>query len=255
MREAVARAEPGKREAMKVAIMQPYFLPYMGYFQLMAAVDRFILLDDANYINGGWVNRNRIPSRNGPRWLTLPLAKASQNRRIRDIEILPDNGWKRKMERTVASTYAHAPGRAEVFPLFIDWLAGASGNLSDFLCRSLRDAACFMGLSPDLVPASSVYPRNGLMGADRILDICLREGATTYVNPPGGRELYDEAVFSKAGIELKFLQFEPESLHLRYSGSEGAVLSILDLMMLNSADALKHAAAAYRLVPAGGRSA
>lgn len=240
---------------MKVAIMQPYFLPHIGYFQLMSAVDRFIILDDVSYINGGWINRNRIPSQRGPKWLTLPLAKASQNRQIREIEILPDDGWKGKMEKTVASTYAHAPGIAEVLPLFLNWLAAASGNLSKFLYGSLRDTACFIGLSPEFVPTSSVYPKTGLKGADRILDICLREGATTYVNPPGGRELYDEAVFSKAGIDLKFLQSQPEFLNLKYSGSEGAVLSILDLMMLNSAEALRNAATAYRLVSAEKRSA
>ena len=95
---------------MRLAIMQPYFLPYIGYFQLMAAVDRFVILDDVNYIKGGWINRNRLPARNGTMWLTLPLVGASPNRIIREIEILPDNGWKRAMERTVALTYAEATG-------------------------------------------------------------------------------------------------------------------------------------------------
>jgi len=235
---------------LKIAIMQPYFLPYLGYFQLLAAVDRFIVLDDVNYINRGWINRNRIPSSIGTQWLTIPLLKASQNRLIREIDILPDNGWKMRMSRIVTTAYAQAPETADVLPLFLRWLTEASGNLSTFLYRSLTDVVRFVGLKTELVPTSAVYPKSGLKGTDRILDICLREGATTYVNLPGGRDLYDGTEFSKAGVELQFLQPQLELPNVKYGGSEGPVLSILDLMMLNSRDTLRDAVAAFRMTPA-----
>ncbi len=238
-----------KMRRLKIAVMQPYFLPYLGYFQLLAAVDRFVVLDDVNYINRGWINRNRISSPHGTQWLTIPLSKASQNRLIREIEILPDNGWKMNMSRSVTATYSRAPEAAAVLPLFLGWLTGASGNLSTFLYRSLTDVVRFVGLTTELIPTSAVYPRSGLKGSDRILDICRREGATTYVNLPGGRDLYDSDVFSRAGIQLQFLQPQLDFPSLRYSGSEGPILSILDLMMLNSSKTLREAVTAFRMTP------
>lgn len=234
---------------MRLAIMQPYFLPYIGYFQLMAAVDRFVVLDDVNYINRGWINRNRLPTSNGTRWLTLPLVAASQNRLIRDLDILPDDGWKRIMECTVAATYAKAPEAAAVLPLFLRWLAAASGNLSAFLSWCLAEAAGYLGVAPDIVYTSSIYPRSGLKGSDRILDICLRERANVYVNAPGGRELYQPSMFAEAGIDLLFLEPKINAQDLlRYSGTEGPVLSILDLMMQNSTDLLHESVNAFQLV-------
>jgi hypothetical protein len=234
---------------MKVAIMQPYFLPYLGYFQLMAAVDRFVILDDVNYINRGWINRNRLPAGDGTAWMTLPLVGASQNRLIRDIEIVVDDGWKAKFERSVAAAYAQAPELAAILPLFQKWLGLASGNLSAFLVHCISDVAHHLGIPVQIVPTSSVHPKMDLKGQERILNICLREGANVYVNPPGGRELYDAAAFTRAGVELCFLQPHLSTLPLRHSGTEGPVLSILDLMMLNPKDALQQALPRFSITP------
>ncbi|MFN9114197.1 MAG: WbqC family protein, partial [Bacteroidota bacterium] len=126
--------------------MQPYFLPYIGYFQLMAAADRFVFLDDVNYINRGWINRNRLRTPQGPAWFTLPLVGASQNRLICDLEIKPDDGWKRSLERTLSINYSKAPCYAEVFPQFVSTLAAASGNLAQFLTQNLQQLAAWLGL-------------------------------------------------------------------------------------------------------------
>lgn len=221
--------------------MQPYFLPYIGYFQLMAAADRFVFLDDVNYINRGWINRNRLPTPQGPAWFTLPLVGASQNRLICDIDIKDDDGWKRSLERTISVTYSKAPCFAEVFPLFQEFLSAASGNLAQFLSRTLQETAVWLGLTTRFVPSSSIYPKEELKGQHRILDICLREGVDTYVNPPGGRELYDDSVFSAAGVQLQFLRPELQNLQLASSCADGPVLSILDLMMYNSQQLLRQA--------------
>src|SRR5712671_2604438 len=122
---------------MRLAVMQPYFLPYIGYFQLMSAVDKVVLLDDVNFINGGWINRNRIVVNGERYWLTLPLSKASQNSLINEIKIVDDPVWKRKTMRTVELNYRGAPYAPQVLPLFSEMLAEARGSLSAFLYRQL----------------------------------------------------------------------------------------------------------------------
>lgn len=232
---------------MRLAIMQPYFLPYIGYFQLMSAVDKFVLLDDVNFITRGWINRNRIAVNGEPHWLTLPLAKASQNRLINEIEIVDDPSWKRKTLRTVELSYRRAPHSNEVLSLFSDILNEAQGSLSLFLFRHLQRMADYIGIKVQIEATSAVYPKDGQAGQDRIIDICVREGATSYANLPGGRELYDPASFAAAGIELLFLDPNLEAVNLRHSGHEGPLLSILDLVMLNSAATVRDAVYMHRL--------
>lgn len=222
----------------KVAIMQPYFFPYLGYWQLLAAVDTFVILDDVNYINRGWINRNRIAINGEPSWLTVPLQGASQNKYICDIAIAPDDGWKKRLQRSLATTYAKAPHCADTLALFDDWLAHADGNLSTALHHSIMQVAEKLALNTTIIPSSRIYPKGELKGAERILDICKREGAAVYINPPGGTELYDPALFRAAGIELQFLQPDLHQEQLRSGASDGSVLSILDSMMHNSAEEL-----------------
>ena len=226
---------------MRLAIMQPYFVPYIGYFQLMSAVDKIVLLDDVNFINGGWINRNRIAVNGQPHWLTLPLAKASQNRLINEIEIVGDPLWKRKAMRTIGLSYRSAPFVEEVLPFLSNLLEEAGGSLSAFLCWHLGQVAEFLGIETKIEPTSAIYPKEGLSGQDRIIDICTREGAASYVNLSGGRDLYDARLFASAGIDLLFLQPNLQMLALRHSGDEGPSLSIIDLLMFNSPAAIRAA--------------
>ena len=219
---------------MHLAIMQPYFLPYLGYFQLMSAADKLVLLDDVNFINRGWINRNRIAVNGEPYWLTLPLAKASQNRLINEIEIVDDPMWKRKAMRTVELSYRSASFADEILPLFSDMLKEARGSLSVFLFHRLRQVADYLGINVRIEPTSTIYPKEGRTGQDRILDICRREGATTYINLPGGRDLYNPQAFAAAGIKLLFIEPNLDVLVLQHGGQEGPSLSILDLLMHNS---------------------
>jgi hypothetical protein len=235
---------------MRLAVMQPYLLPYIGYFQLLAAVDKLILLDDVTFITSGWINRNRIFVKGQPLWLTLPLSRASQNRLINEIEILDDRGWKRKTMRTVELAYNDAPFADSVLPFFQKLLSEARGPLSGFLFRQLRQVADYIGIRAMIEPTSAIYPKQGRTGQDRILDICAREGATSYLNLPGGRSLYDTELFAAAGIELRFLDLNLETLALRYSGTQGPILSILDLLMLNPATAIYEATKAANFEPA-----
>jgi WbqC-like protein family len=226
---------------MRLAIIQPYFVPYIGYFQLMSAVDKIVLLDDVNFIKSGWINRNRIAVNGHAHWLTLPLAKASQNRLINEIDIVDDDLWRRKAMRTIRLSYRSAPFVEQVLPLVSRLLQEATGSLSAFLSWQLEQVAEFIGIETRIQPASAVYPKSGRGGQDRILDICNQEGATSYVNLPGGRDLYDASVFASGGIDLLFLQPNLRMLPLRHSGDEGPCLSIIDLLMFNSPSAIRAA--------------
>lgn len=229
-----ASAQSAPAAGVRLAIMQPYLFPYLGYWQLLAAVDKFVILDDVCYINRGWINRNRIAIAGRPAWLTVPLLGASQNRLICDIDIVPDDGWKARMLRTVSMAYARAPEVETGLALLGGWLPRAAGRLSGAIHDSLQAVAGMLGIDTEIVPSSRVYPKNGLAGQARILDICQRVGATCYVNLPGGQALYEPAAFAQAGIDLAFLQPELHVGRLRSGAGDGAVLSILDAMMHNS---------------------
>lgn len=239
---------------MRIAIMQPYFLPYLGYWQLIAAVDCFVVLDDVNFIKGGWVNRNRVVVGGKPSWLTLPLVGASPNRLICEIDIKPDDGWRAKLQRMVAMNYAKAPHLSEGLPWFESCLERASGNLSEYLVDSVVSLCTRLGVTTEIIPSSRPFDAGGLRGSERIVDMCCRLGATYYVNPPGGKDLYSIDNFAKHGIRLEFLEPQLANACLAAGVDGGSSLSILHLMMHNSTAALAEAIGSYRTVaPAGDR--
>jgi len=217
---------------MKVAVMQPYFFPYLGYIQLMKAVDRFVFLDDVNYINRGWINRNRINRDGAPAWVTMPLVKASQNRRINEIDIQPRESWLPKMRNALGHAYGESSYKEQGLAVFDECMAPPDINLAGFLKASLQSLSQTLSIETEFLSASD-FPPGELRGQERILDLCKTLGATTYINPPGGRELYDEAAFNSRDIELQFLQPDLTPEGIRCSTPEGAVLSILDLIFLN----------------------
>ncbi|WP_018125534.1 WbqC family protein [Desulfovibrio oxyclinae] len=219
---------------MRLAVMQPYFLPYLGYFQLLASVDRFVVLDDVNYIKRGWVNRNRILVDGRPNTFSLPVKKASQNKMINELELGQDyEDWARRFLKTIKHAYKKAPMYNNVMPLIEDMLACKISGLSTFLVHSLKRVCSYLGISTEIVETSSVYPRKGLSGSDRVLDICIQNCAETYVNLPGGRDLYDCATFRRKGISLEFLQPKLRS-YPQGTGDFVSGLSVLDAMMCTS---------------------
>lgn len=221
-----------------IAIMQPYFLPYIGYFQLMAAVDKFVVFDDVNFINRGWVNRNRLLLNGAPHTFTVPLRGASQNRLICDIELADERSWRDKLMRTLRQAYGHAPCYTQVSILIERLVNFPSIRLDEFLLNSLREVADYLTLEVAIVSTSRIYQNMHLKGQDRILDICLQERADIYVNPVGGVDLYDRAGFLKQGIQLKFLR--PGTVSYNQGKSEYVPsLSILDVLMFNQPDAVR----------------
>ncbi len=226
-----------------LAIMQPYLFPYIGYWQLLQATDRFVVYDDVNYINRGWINRNRILINGEPSLITLPLLGASQNRKIRDIEIAPATQWRARLLRSVEMAYRKAPHFDEVFAVIEQILAQDERNLAAFLTHQLRTLSRFMGLETQIVPSSVVYQNSELAAQARILDICRQEQATTYINAQGGRSLYAPQAFAEAGIDLHFIAMRALPYKQRYEGFAPG-LSVIDaLMELGPADIRPHLAA------------
>lgn len=233
---------------MRIAIMQPYFIPYIGYFQLIAAVDKFIILDDVNYINRGWINRNRISINNQPHWLTIPLVKASQNKLIKEIDIQSDLTWKKTMLLTVKTNYSKAPFFVKTYQLFEQILFFPNHNISLFLYNSLTLITEYLNIKTTIIPTSAIYPKGNLKGQNRILDICLRENATHYYNPPGGKEIYNSELFAQSGVKLSFIEPDFSKINLVHSNYDSPpTLSILDLMMFNDSFKIRQTLESYRL--------
>ncbi|MFD2643149.1 WbqC family protein [Pseudomonas japonica] len=213
-----------------VAIMQPYLFPYIGYWQLLKATDCFVVYDDVNYINRGWINRNRILVNGEPGLITLPLLQASQNRKIDQIDIAPAAQWQGRLLRTLELTYRKAPCFTEVFPVLERILSHDERNLARFLSHQLQTLARFMDLPTRIVPSSRVYANAHLTAQERILDICRQAQASRYVNAQGGRELYEPAAFTAAGIDLRFIAMRALPYPQRGKGFT-PYLSIVDALM------------------------
>ncbi len=218
---------------MKLAIMQPYFFPYIGYFQLMAAVDKFVVYDDVNYINKGWINRNNILSASQPLLITLPLMEASQNKKIYEIQVSADRKANEKLLRSISMNYQRAPYFNEVYSLVEQVFTSTEKNIAEFNLNQFTLISSYLGLTTQLIPTSRVYNNAHLKGEDRILDICKKEGASVYINPIGGLELYHRDRFAEEGIDLFFIQSN-KSVYRQFNQDFVPWLSIIDVLMFNS---------------------
>jgi hypothetical protein len=217
---------------IKLAVMQPYFLPYIGYFQLMAAADKFILFDDVNFINRGWINRNRILVGGKDYLFTVPLKGVSQNHRINEIYLANDIAWRSKLLRTIEQTYKSSRHFDEVFPVISSVINCPEIKLANFIANSLIEIKSFIGIECEIVLTSAIYGNAELKGEERIIDICRQERATEYINLPGGEHLYDREKFRAVGVDLHFIK---PNLSEYKQKSELFVpwLSIIDVLMCN----------------------
>lgn len=215
--------------------MQPYLFPYLGYYQLMNSVDEFVILDDVNFINKGWINRNRILLNGKDHLFTMPLREASQNKLIRDIELLADKTWNEKFLKTVHGSYRKAPHFAEVYALLEKVFRKEAVRLTEILAYSIHLVNEYLKIKTKIVESSADFKVSHLKGEDRILAICQLAGATHYHNLIGGVELYSKEKFSQQHIELHFIksalvpypQFQHEFVPW---------LSMIDVMMFNHPD-------------------
>lgn len=229
---------------MKLGIMQPYFLPYIGYWQLMNAVDEYVVYDDVNYIKGGWINRNYLLLHGKPHLFTLPLLSASSFARICEISMAPIPD---KLFKTIEQAYGKAPYYGPTCDLLKKIFRFPSNNLSQFLFNSIQTVASFLGMKTKFHLASSMDISHEVHAQERVLLICSMLHASEYYNAIGGQELYSREVFCQADIRLRFLQPNP----IEYPQSSGPFipnLSILDVLMFNPVENVKHMLLKYVLV-------
>jgi hypothetical protein len=197
-----------------IAVMQPYFIPYAGYFRLFAASDLFVIYDCVQFPRRGWVHRNRLIDRSGAlRWLTLPLEKLPRDVLIRDLRFASDAPA--LLARRLQSF--RLPAAKEGVQQIIETLGAPEGSPLDYIERLLHEVVRYLGLRWNVIRSSALNLSGALRGQDRVLEIIRMLGARRYVNAPGGRGLYDSAAFAKAGIELHFL---PE-----YRGPTASIVS------------------------------
>ncbi|MBV7419530.1 WbqC family protein [Comamonas sp. CMM03] len=216
---------------MTLGIMQPYFLPYIGYFQLIAAVDEFIVYDNIKYTKKGWINRNRLLSNGEAATFSLPLRKDSDALDIVHRE-LSESFDRKKLLNQFIGAYGKAPYFQETIALIQDILLYDSSNLFYFLKNSITAVCKHIGIPTRIQDSSALPIDHDLKSQDRVLAMCQATHATTYINPIGGVELYSRDAFEARGIQLKFIQSE---LHPYPQNHHDFVpwLSIVDVLMFN----------------------
>ena len=233
---------------MKLAITQPYLFPYIGYWQLIAAADRFVLLDDVNCIKKGFINKNRILYNNSAHPFTISLDHPSQNNLIMDSKLSADPESRMKFLRLVRDAYRHAPYFDAVYPMVERVMTNAETDLTEFIFFSIRETASYLKVQTDFTKSSLVEKDPALRGQNRIIAICKKLGADTYINPTGGRALYDQESFAANGMQLYFIDMKQDMVRYRQFAEPFVEnLSIIDVMMFNSVDEIGEMLKLYEL--------
>ena len=231
---------------MKLGIMQPYFFPYIGYWQLMNAVDKYIIYDDVNFIKRGWINRNQILCEGKKKWINLPIQKMSQNKLIKDTYIVENREDIKKLLRTIEYAYKKAPNFEQVYELMQEILSYENNNLAHFLFHHHKCICSYLGIHTELILSSDIEKNLSKKGEEKILDICEREGATTYINAIGGKELYKKEHFNQKNIQLEFLNTN-DIQYKQYNNDFISGLSIIDVAMFNDVNKIKEYLYDYEL--------
>ncbi len=229
---------------MKLGIMQPYFLPYIGYWQLINAVDKYVIYDDVQFIKGGWINRNNILINGQKQLFNLLLSSASPNKLINEITV-QDN--QTKLIRTIELNYKKAPMFQQVFPLFLHIMEHSDKNLAKFIGNSIVEISKYLSIQTEFIYSSTLDKDNNLRAQDKVLDICIMLNANKYINAIGGADLYSKDDFNKVGIELSFLETKIEP-YKQFKNEFVPYLSLLDVMMFNDVDQIQEMLDKYTLL-------
>jgi hypothetical protein len=231
-----------------VAIMQPYFFPYIGYFQLIAAVDLFIIHDRVKYTKKGWINRNRILVQGQDAVISLPLRADPDALDIVDRRIAADFRRDKFLNR-VGEAYRRAPYFQDAYALVERVIQCDDPNLFGFLRNSIENTCRYLGLGTKMVAASSLDIDPSMTGQDKVIALCRKAEATTYINAIGGMELYSAEPFRAADIELRFIRSRPVE-YAQFGAPFVPWLSIIDAMMFNSVETIqRHLTQGYDLIP------
>jgi hypothetical protein len=233
---------------MKVAIMQPYFFPYIGYFQLINSVDKFIIYDNIQYTKKGWINRNRILVNKKDQLITLPIKKDSDYLNVVEREL--SKSWeidKNKMLNVIKSSYNKAPYFQDTFELISKCLNNPETNLFKFIYDSIVSINNYLEIKTPIIISSTIDVDHTLKSQDKVLSLCKKQKADIYINSIGGVELYDKETFKKNNIELNFIKSNPIQ-YKQFNNEFTSWLSIIDVMMFNSKQQIKEYLNNYTLI-------
>lgn len=233
---------------MRVGIMQPYLFPYIGYFQLIAAVDRFVIYDTVKYTKKGWINRNRFLRDGEPVTFTLPIARGADDLDIGERQVAAEFA-PAKLCAQIAQAYRLAPFLNETMPLIEAVLHHRADTLFLHLREGLAQTSAHLGIETPILTASVLEGRTDLRRQERVIDLCARLSAATYVNPIGGTALYDPEAFAARGIALRFLKARPQD-YRQFDKPFVPWLSIIDVLMFNGRDGTRARLPDYDLLTA-----
>src|SRR2546425_12732329 len=221
---------------MRLAIMQPYLFPYIGYFQLIDAVDLFVVYDNIKYTKKGWINRNRILQGGKDALFLLPLKGDSDFLDVKDRELAAD--FKRgKLLNQLKEAYRRSPYFERAFPVVEEVIHYNDANLFRFLHNSIVKVCEYLRIDTQIAISSSLQIDHSLKTQEKVIAICEKVGANQYINAIGGMDLYTKMDFQAKGIELKFLKSKPFE-YKQFNNDFVPWLSIIDVMMFNSVDTI-----------------
>lgn len=232
---------------MKTAIMQPYFFPYLNYFQMFGAVDKFVLLDDVNFIMRGYINRNTILLNDKTYKFSIPLEKASQNKLINETYLNFSSKEKEKFLKTFQMSYKNAPYFKEFYPILEKIINFENNDLTLYLKNSFDELKIYLDLKTEILISSEIEKDNSLKAQDRIIELNKKIGSTTYINAIGGQKLYKYDDFNAVGMELKFIKMN-DIKYKQFKNYFVPNLSFLDVLMFNSKHEIHDLLKEYTLV-------
>jgi WbqC-like protein family len=220
---------------MKIALMQPYFMPYLGYFQLINAVDKFIFFDDAHFIKQGWINRNNILLDKEKHRFCLPIKNMSSNKMIHEtyVAVSPIH-WDTALLKKIHQAYHKAPFFDVIYPKIEKILRGSIGrSIADVSIENIEQILDYLGVKKTLMRSAGRYDNSDLRLTAKVIDICKKEGATVYINAFGGQNLFHRDCFKAHQIDLFFIKPNLKS-YPHFATHFVGGLSILDILMHNN---------------------
>ena len=217
-------------------ILQSNYIPWKGYFQLISKADVFVFYDIVQYTKGDWRHRNRIMTFNGPTWLTIPIKKGP-TRRI-DQVILPEGNWRTSHPNTVRHSYRKTAYQKDAIDILNRRLTDDSiMMLSDLNQMLIKDITNYLQLNVEFINSKDLKPEG--QRVDRLLDICEKVGADTYLSGPSAKD-YITDEFDGSPIELEWIDYGPFPEYDQIGPEFNHNLSILDLIAHLGPDARKH---------------
>jgi hypothetical protein len=221
----------GIRNSMKtVSMMQPFYLPWKGLFDMIRRSDVFVFYDDVQFVSKNWQSRNNIPTANGPVWLTVPvLTKDRRTQNICETEINPNEDWQKKHYKTLSLTYAKAPFFRQYAYLLEDFYIDHKWtNLAELDVYTTKKLCEALGISVEFA-RSSDYGFSGGKEGEKILRLCQELGCDKLINGPKAAEYMNQTLFDEAGISVEYMQYEYPEYRQLYRPFEHGV-SVLDLL-------------------------